>query len=246
MFKLRLKNPIKVTTFDLIISIPTEIFMLCRQTYMPLKFSLLIFILLHMGCDSFAQNGKKSVMGYIIEQDGDTLIVGKIAPAYSFNRPENRKKSREWRQYYRTVYNFNKVYPYALKAKEILKDADSTLLNSGFNKREKEKYLRSYQNRLFKEFEKPLRNMTIGQGQLLLKLIDREVGRTSFYVIRNYRGGAAAGFWQGIAKLFGSDLKKPYDKFGEDKAIEELVKMYEDGSFFYLYYSLFGVPPGTK
>ena len=65
------------------------------------------------------------------------------------------------------------------------------------------------------------------------------MGQTSFYVIKNYRGGAAAGFWQGVAKLFGSDLKKPYDKFGEDKVVEELVQMYHDGVFDYLYYSMF-------
>ena len=81
--------------------------------------------------------------------------------------------------------------------------------------------------------------LTITQGKLLLKLMDREMGLSSFYVIRNYKGGAAAGFWQGIAKLFGSDLKKQYDKFGEDKTVEELVKMYNDGRFWYLYYSMF-------
>lgn len=186
-----------------------------------------------------AQTGKRSAMGYILGESGDTLFVEKISPIYVYNRPENWKKNRQWREFYRTVYNFNKVYPYALKAKAIIADADSTIANSNFNRRQREKYLKEYQKRLFKEFEKPLKNLTIGQGQLLLKLLDRELGRTSFYVIKNYRGGAAAGFWQGIARLFGSDLKKPYDKFGEDKIIEELVQMYQDGTFYYLYYSLF-------
>ena len=74
---------------------------------------------------------------------------------------------------------------------------------------------------------------------MLIKLIDREVGLSGFYLIKNYRGGAAAGFWQGIAKLFGSDLKKQYDKFGEDKLLEELVQMYHAGTFDYLYFSMF-------
>lgn len=186
-----------------------------------------------------AQTGERTAMGYILEESGDTLFVEKISPIYVYNRPDKWKKDRQWREFYRTVYNFNKVYPYALKAKAIIADADSTIANSNFNRRQREKYLKEYQKRLFKEFEKPLKNLTIGQGQLLLKLLDRELGRTSFYVIKNYRGGAAAGFWQGIAKLFGSDLKKPYDKFGEDKIIEELVQMYQDGTFYYLYYSLF-------
>lgn len=170
---------------------------------------------------------------------GDTIYVDKISPLHVYNRPESWKKSREWRKFYRTVYNFAKVYPYALKAKEIMKDADSTLANSNFSKWEKEKYIKSYEKKLFREFEKPLRNLSINQGKLLLKLIDREAGLSSYYAIKNYKGGAAAGFWQGVAKLFGSDLKKKYDMFGEDKIVEELVRMYQSGNFWYLYYSMF-------
>lgn len=186
-----------------------------------------------------AQQRKGHVIGYIIDDLGDTLYVDKIAPTYVFNRPESWKKSKSWRQYYRTVYNFRKTYPYALKAKVIIQDADSTLKYSNFNAREREKYLKAYEKRLFKEFEKPLSNMSINQGKMLIKLIDREVGLSGFYLIKNYRGGAAAGFWQGIAKLFGSDLKKQYDKFGEDKLLEELVQMYHAGTFDYLYFSMF-------
>ena len=58
-------------------------------------------------------------------------------------------------------------------------------------------------------------------------------------IIKSYKGGAAAGFWQGFAKLFGSDLKRPYDKYGEDKVVEELVQLYLQGRFDYLYYSIF-------
>ena len=56
---------------------------------------------------------------------------------------------------------------------------------------------------------------------------------------KGYKGGITAGFWQGVAKLFGSDLKKPYDKYGEDKNVEELVEMYHQGTFDFLYYSMF-------
>ena len=203
---------------------------------------LLIFVLLAILAPNrglFAQIRKGQTVGFVLQDNGDTLFVDKITPLYVFNRPENWKKSRQWREYYKTVYNFKKTYKYALLAKEITRDADSTLAHSNFTAREREKFLRNYEKRLFKEFEKPLKGLTFSQGRLLLKLLDRELGQTSYYVIKNYRGGAAAGFWQGIAKLFGSDLKKPYDKFGEDKIIEELVQMYHNGVFDYLYYSMF-------
>lgn len=186
----------------------------------------------------FSQQEKGVAMHYVVE-DGDTLFLDNLPERFVFYRPRNKAERREWREYYRTIYNFKKVYPYALKAKEITADADSTLANSDFTARERERYLRQYEKRLFKEFEKPLRSMTVSQGRLLLKLLDRELGRTSYYVIKNYRGGAAAGFWQGVAKLFGSDLKQPYDRYGEDRLIEELVLLYQQGQFNYLYYSIF-------
>lgn len=170
----------------------------------------------------------------------DTVYIDKIAPAYIYNRPDRVKNSKEWRKFYRTVHNFAKVYPYALKAKEIMQDADSTIARSNFTPKEREKYIREYEKRLFREFEKPLRSLTITQGKLLLKLMDREMGISSYYVIKNYKGGAAAGFWQGVAKIFGSDLKKQYDRFGEDKLVEELRQMYHDGRFWFLYQSIFG------
>ena len=177
-------------------------------------------------------------MGYQIEAN-DTIFVDKINPVYVYNKDDKRKEGRAWREYYRTVYNFKKVYPYALKAKELIVETDSVIKCSNFNKREREKYLKAYEKRLFNEFEKPLRGLSFSQGRLLLRLLDRELGQTSYYVIKNYRGGLAAGFWQGIAKIFGSDLKRPYDKFGTDKPVEELVEMYHRGTFYYLYYSMF-------
>lgn len=186
----------------------------------------------------FSQQEKGEVMHYVIE-GSDTTFIDNLPERFVFYRPRNKAEKREWREYYRTIYNFKKVYPYALKAKEIIADADSTLANSDFTARERERYLKQYEKRLFKEFEKPLRSMSISQGRLLLKLLDRELGRTSYYVIKNYRGGAAAGFWQGVAKLFGSDLKQPYDRYGEDRLIEELVLLYQQGQFNYLYYSIF-------
>ena len=188
---------------------------------------------------SFANGQKPGVrIGY--EAHGkDTIYIDRINELHVFNRPQSWKKSREWRKFYRTVYNFAKVYPYALKAKAIMRDADSTLANSNFTRGQREKYIKDYEKKLFREFEKPLRSLSINQGKMLLKLIDREAGLSSYYAIKNYKGGAAAGFWQGIAKLFGSDLKKKYDMFGEDKILEELVQMYKNGSFWYLYYSMF-------
>lgn len=183
-------------------------------------------------------------MQYIVE-GGDTLFISEVPPAYKIKRISWGKKDKAWREYYRLVHNFSKTYPYALLAKEMLDSADNYLSTNDLSARKKEKYLSELEEDLFDTFEEPLKKLTFTQGRILLRLIDREVGLSSFYIIKNYRGGAAAGFWQGVAKIFGSNLKTPYNKFeGEDKKLEQLVTLYQNGEFNSLYVSIFGrFPP---
>ena len=174
----------------------------------------------------------------------DTVYVGEIPAARVFARLP-RQKGKDWRKYYRLVYNFSKVYPYAKVARHLVAEADSTIAADNLKRGKREKYINSIQNELFEAFEEPMRNLTISQGALLMKLIDRECGKTSFNIIKGYKNGMAAGFWQGIAKIFGTDLKKPYDPDGEDRPIEELVELWEEGEFERLYFSLFWKYPPT-
>ena len=73
------------------------------------------------------------------------------------------------------------------------------------------------------------RNMTISQGRLLIKLIDRETQNTSYDLIREYRGKVPAFFWQGIARIFGTNLKDEYDPYGEDVIIEFIIREVDAG-----------------
>ena len=200
-------------------------------------YTLILISLLFLKSNLSSQE-KGYPLGYKVE-GRDTVYYLNLSEVYLFSWDNKMKKGREWREFYRLVYNFRKTYPYALIAKEKINEADSILRSQKFNKREREKFIQQFEIKLFNEFEKPLRKMTFSQGKLLLKLIDREIGQSSYYIIKNYRGGAAAGFWQGIAKIFGSDMKRPYDRFGDDKLTEELVQMYKRGTFEYLYFSIF-------
>ncbi|MGM9748646.1 MAG: DUF4294 domain-containing protein [Candidatus Cryptobacteroides sp.] len=185
------------------------------------------------------------VMHFRVEGN-DTIYIDALPPAKIWQKMP-KQKGREWRKYYKLVYNFNKTYPYALVARSLVSEVDSTIAADGLKRGKREKYIDKMQKELFEVFEQPLRNLTISQGAMLMKLIDREVGKSSYLIIKDYKSGMAAGFWQGIAKLFGSDLKKPYDPKGEDAPIEDLVKIWEDGDFDGLYYSLFWeYPPKTE
>ncbi len=186
---------------------------------------------------------RSSMMRFIVEGD-DTVYVGQLPAARVFARVK-KQHGKDWRQYYRLVYNFSKVYPYAKVARKLVMEADSTIEAGNFNRAKKEKYINIMQDRLFAAFETPLRNLTISQGALLMRLIDREVGKSPYLIIKDYKNGIAAGFWQGVAKLFGTDMKAPYDPEDTDIETEELVQIWERGEFDAVYFSLFGVYPDS-
>ena len=181
------------------------------------------------------------VLEYIIE-NGDTIYIDEIKASKVYSRLP-RQKGKEWRKYYKLVHNFSKSYPYALVAKKLVMEADSTISADRLKGVRKEKYVSEVQKELFEVFEGQMRNLTVSQGALLMKLVDREVGKSSYNIIKDYKSGIAAGFWQGIARIFGTDLKKPYDPEGEDKLTEELVEIWNAGDFEAFYFSIFWKDP---
>ena len=183
----------------------------------------------------------ENALHYIVE-DGDTIYIDNIRPSKVYSRLP-RQKGKEWRKYYRLVHNFSKAYPYALVARKLVQEADSTIAADRLKWVKRDQYVNKVQKELFDVFEGQMRKMTVSQGALLMKLIDREVGKSSYNIIRDYKNGVAAGFWQGIAKIFGTDLKKPYDPEGEDKLTEELVGIWEAGDFQAFYFSIFWKDP---
>lgn len=190
----------------------------------------------------FTDAAKGGYLSYRVE-DGDTTYFDKLDPVWIFAH----KQTKNWRDYYKLVYNFARVYPYALASGRLQEIVDSTIAANHMNLLQKEKYMNKIQAQLFKDFEGVLRHMTISQGAVLLKLIDRETGQSSYSIIKDYKSGIAAGFWQGVAKMFKNDLKSQYDPEGEDKDLEELVQHWKAGTFRRLYYSIFWEdPPDVK
>lgn len=177
-------------------------------------------------------------MRYKVE-NGDTVYVASIRPAVKYAKG----KGTDWRKESRLLHNFGKTYPYALEARRVMDEVDNNIESNNLAKRKKEKYINALQKELLDKYEPVIRNMTVSQGKLLIKLIGRETGLTPYEIIHDYKNGMAAGTWQGIAKLFGGDLKKTYDPKGEDKAIEYLVQKWEIGDYPALYMSVFGRYP---
>ena len=82
---------------------------------------------------------------------------------------------------------------------------------------------------MFNQFEKDLKKLTVSQGKMLVKLIDRECNKTTYEIIKNYKGNFSAFLWQGVAKIFGSNLKAEYDGSDKDKIIERVIILVEAG-----------------
>jgi hypothetical protein len=165
---------------------------------------------------------------HTVERDGITLPEINIKEVVIIGRQSNSRKFPFWR-YQRLVYNLKKVYPYALVVRGKLQAINDELEKIP-GEREKKRYLRQVEKDIFGEYEDDVRDMTITQGKLLIKLIDRETMNTSYTLIREYKGTISAAFWQSIARLFGTDLKAEYDPYGNDIIIEIILQEIESGN----------------
>lgn len=134
-----------------------------------------------------------------------------------------RHLARKQEKYNRLKYNIYKVYPYAAIAADILKNVDQDLAKIGDDKKARKQYLNGIEKELNKRFKGELENLTISQGQVLVKLINRQTGKNCFGIIKELKGGFSAVVWQSVALLFSNSLKKEYDPHGADHEMEVIV-----------------------
>ncbi len=144
--------------------------------------------------------------------------------------PEKKfRNNRERIRYNRLVRNFLIVYPYTLEIADIYKNIEDTLnIISDDNLRKK--YIGIREQQIMNTYKPKLRKMTLSQGILMVKLLDRETGHTAYEIVEELRGSIRAFFWQGFALLFGNNLRTQYDAAGDDRDIEKLIIKYESGA----------------
>ncbi|MRR20275.1 DUF4294 domain-containing protein [bacterium] len=134
----------------------------------------------------------------------------------------------DYRRHARLVYNVRRVYPYALVVRDEF-GRINRLLETMPSEKDQRNFLAQYEKDLFQQYEEDMKKLTFSQGKILIKLIDRETENTSYDLIRQYRGKFSATFWQSIARIFGANLKTPYDPNGEDYLIEQVIIEIEAG-----------------
>jgi hypothetical protein len=134
-----------------------------------------------------------------------------------------RRRLEEWTRLRNAVYV---TYPYARKAGVIINEMNTkmALLNTDG---ERKAYIQSREKDLRKQFAEPLEQLSIYQGKILMKLINRQTGNNCYEIIKEYKGGLSARLYQTVAFFFSSNLKQPYDPKGDDQAIESIVQEIE-------------------
>ena len=160
--------------------------------------------------------------------DGDTMPTYNIQEVDIFG-VMNPAQAMSLRDYQKLRYNVLKVYPYAKKASTELNQIEKDIENAR-NNRQKKKRIKAREKVLKYELKDELKKLTRTQGRILIKLVDRETGETTYELIKELRGSVKAFFWQKAARLIGSNLKSEYEPEGEDVVIESIVRAIENGN----------------
>jgi hypothetical protein len=164
---------------------------------------------------------------YFVLDDGDSVPVVNL-PVVQIQDTLNPVIADNMKLYLRLKRDVLRAYPYAKIASDKLIAVNDTL--SLIRKpRERKKYIKESEKKMKAEFEEELKRLTVNQGKILIKLVDRETGSTGYEIVKELRGPFEAMFWQTMAKMFGSTLKMEYDPNGEDKLIEGIVRSIENG-----------------
>ncbi len=155
-----------------------------------------------------------------------TLIPAKTLEGYWITKPGPpgmRERIEKWTRLRNAVYV---TYPYAKKAGAIMNDMNAKMAKMP-ERDDRKAYVKTREKELKKEFTDPLSNLSIYQGKVLMKLINRQTGNNCYDIIKDYKGGLTARFYQTVAFFFNSSLKQPYDRQGDDKDIESIVQEVE-------------------
>lgn len=165
---------------------------------------------------------------YFHVQDGDTIFNGYI-PELTVFTPLVFKNEKERIEYTKLVRDVKKTLPYAkLVARSIIESYE--FMETLPNEKAKQKHLEAVQKYMMSEYKPKLKKLTKRQGQILIKLIDRECNTSSYNIVKSLLGSLRAGVYNTFAGLFGNSLKAKYDPENKDKMIERIVILIEQGS----------------
>lgn len=185
------------------------------------QLGLLIGLSLGMHTASAQTGSGNDTLHAAIIYNGDTLEYKVLEYVWLYARMTAAQK-RARAEYNRLRNAVYVTYPFARRAGMVMNDINRHLVGVS-EKSARKKYISSREKELRKEFTEPLTNLSVYQGKVLMKLINRETGNNCYEIIKEYKGGLTARFYQTVAFFFNSNLKQPYDAQNEDLVMERLV-----------------------
>jgi len=207
-----------------------------------IKFFIPVFLFLLTAHFSLsAQNKRLELQKQREAARADTTFKGFIFPSHDsifhvnlgtieIIRPFQFKNKRQEKKYDQMETDVLKTYPLALIVGSELNLVNAELDSIYNNKSKRKAYIKWYQDYVFRTYIDSLKTLNTRQGKLLLKLIHRETGKSPYELIKSYRGGLNAIFWQSAAFMFGANLNSDYD-LQDDAMIEHIIRRYKAGEF---------------
>lgn len=190
---------------------------------------ILIALLLVEATATKAQQPSSETLSVALARiiDGDTVPYFPLPNYYCFPPLKFKNKSEE-KFYWRTVRDVKIVLPYLKHIRNVIAKTNADLMSMP-TKSARDAYMKNFEKRIYKENEASFKDLTLNQGKLIIRLLDRETNNTSYELIKAYRGSFSAGFWQVFATVLGADLKSRYGSKDEDAVIERVIILVEAG-----------------
>ena len=159
-------------------------------------------------------------------QTGDTIAVVQLKDVYCFTKKHFRDKKHE-KEFLRMVYDVKKTLPIAKDARRLMTQAYFDM--ERMTEAEQKVYFKRLEKELFDQYKPRLKRLNYRQGKLLVRLVDRECDKQTYYLIREFLGKRRAFFWNMFGKFFGVSLKAQWEPEGKDKELEDVCIQVEQG-----------------
>ncbi|MGL4411673.1 MAG: DUF4294 domain-containing protein [Bacteroidales bacterium] len=190
-------------------------------------FLIIISTMVLSGSNLFAQQNISPTTQRAIIVNGDTIPVVALRDVWVFP-PYKFKNNKEEENYWRMVRDVKRTMPYAKMIYSTLIETYE-FIETLPNDKARQAHLKRMEKELFDTYKPVLKKLTLRQGKLLIKLVDRECNQSSFELIKAFLGGFRASFWNTFASIFGASLKQEWDPNGKDKALERICILVENG-----------------
>lgn len=162
-----------------------------------------------------------------IIENGDTMPCYNMSNIWVYPKRKFKNK-RDKRRYDRMVRDVKIALPVVEYIEGVMRQTNDTLIKME-TKKQRDKYMARWEIRLYKDNYDAMSELTLRQGMLVIRLLDRDLDETSYELVKAYRGRFRAGFYQLFAKLCGGDLKQHFGEGKDDAVYEEIINLVESG-----------------